>query len=77
MTVFASSSSSFSSITFEIFALSLSSNSCKDVKILLIAGDTAEVVSTAFIIELDPLKGREKIESQGYKVISMLNYDLD
>jgi len=37
----------------------------------------AEVVSTAFIIELDPLKGREKIESKGYKVVSMLNYDLD
>ena len=37
----------------------------------------AEVVSTAFIIELDPLKGREKIESLGYPVISMLNYDLD
>ena len=37
----------------------------------------AEVVSTAFIIELDPLKGREKIEANGYKVLSMLNYDLD
>ncbi len=37
----------------------------------------AEVVSTAFIIELDPLKGREKIESAGVKVVSMLNYDLD
>lgn len=37
----------------------------------------AEVISTAFIIELDPLKGREKIETAGYKVISMLNYDLD
>lgn len=37
----------------------------------------AEVVSTAFIIELDPLNGREKIESKGFKVTSMLNYDLD
>ena len=37
----------------------------------------ADVVSTAFIIELDPLKGRERIEAQGVKVISMLNYDLD
>ena len=37
----------------------------------------AEIVSTAFIIELDPLKGREKIEEKGYKVVSMLNYDLD
>lgn len=37
----------------------------------------AQVVSTAFIIELDPLKGREKIESTGCKVLSMLNYDLD
>ena len=36
-----------------------------------------EVVSTAFIIELDPLKGREKIEKAGVKVLSMLNYDLD
>lgn len=37
----------------------------------------AEVVATAFIIELNPLKGREKIEANGVKVISMLNYDLD
>ena len=37
----------------------------------------AEVVSSAFIIELDPLKGREKIESTGVSVVSMLNYDLD
>ncbi len=37
----------------------------------------AEPVSTAFIIELDPLKGREKIEEKGVKVVSMLHYDLD
>ena len=37
----------------------------------------AEVVASAFIIELDPLKGREKIEANGVKVVSMLNYDLD
>ena len=37
----------------------------------------AEVVSAAFIIELDPLKGREKIEAKGVEVVSMLNYDLD
>ncbi len=37
----------------------------------------ANVVAAAFIIELDPLKGREKIESSGVKVVSMLNYDLD
>ena len=37
----------------------------------------AEVVAAAFIIELDPLKGREKIEEKGVKVVSMLNYDLD
>ena len=37
----------------------------------------AEVVAAAFIIELDPLKGREKIEAKGVKVVSMLNYDLD
>ena len=37
----------------------------------------AEPVAAAFIIELDPLKGREKIEATGVKVVSMLNYDLD
>ena len=37
----------------------------------------AEVVSTAFVIELNPLKGREKIEAEGFKVVSMLDYDLD
>ena len=37
----------------------------------------AEVVAAAFIIELDPLKGRENIENNGVKVVSMLNYDLD
>lgn len=37
----------------------------------------AEVVASAFIIELDPLKGREKIEASGVKVVSMLNYDID
>ena len=37
----------------------------------------AEVVAAAFVIELNPLKGREKIESTGVKVVSMLDYDLD
>lgn len=37
----------------------------------------ADVVAAAFIIELDPLKGREKIEAKDVKVVSMLNYDLD
>ena len=37
----------------------------------------AEVIATSFIIELDPLKGREKIEAKGIKVVSMLHYDLD
>ena len=37
----------------------------------------AEVLSTAFVIELNPLKGREKIEAEGFKVVSMLDYDLD
>lgn len=37
----------------------------------------AEVAAAAFVIELDPLKGREKIEAKGVEVISMLNYDLD
>ena len=36
-----------------------------------------EVVATAFIIELNPLKGRQKIEETGIRVISMLDYDLD
>lgn len=36
-----------------------------------------DVVAAAFIIELDPLKGREKIEAAGVKVVSMLHYDLD
>lgn len=37
----------------------------------------AEVAAAAFIIELTPLKGKEKIESKDVKVISMLEYDLD
>ena len=37
----------------------------------------AVAVATAFPIELDPLKGRERIEAAGYEVISMLHYDLD
>ena len=37
----------------------------------------AEVAAAAFVIELDPLKGREKIEAKGVNVVSMLNYDLD
>ena len=36
-----------------------------------------DIVAAAFVIELDPLKGREKIESKGVQVVSMLNYDLD
>ena len=36
----------------------------------------AEPVAAAFIIELNPLKGREKIAA-GVKVVSMLDYDLD
>ena len=36
-----------------------------------------DVVAAAFIIELDPLKGREKIEANGVDVVSMLHYDLD
>ena len=34
-------------------------------------------VAASFIIELDPLKGREKIEASGVDVVSMLNYDID
>lgn len=37
-----------------------------------------KVVSTAFIIELTPLKGAEKITKEaGVEVVSMLKYDLD
>ncbi len=43
----------------------------------LIRKTGAEVITTSFIIELDPLKGREKIEANGIKVVSMLHYDLD
>ena len=34
-------------------------------------------VAAAFVIELDPLKGREKIENSGVDVVTMLHYDLD
>ena len=34
-------------------------------------------VAAAFIIELDSLKGRQKIEEAGVKVVTMLNYDID
>lgn len=36
-----------------------------------------EVVAAAFVIELTPLKGKERIESKGVEVVSMLEYDLD
>ena len=39
------------------------------------AGGKAD--SAAFIIELTPLKGAEKIKNTGVDVISMLKYDLD
>lgn len=35
------------------------------------------VAATAFIIELTPLKGRQKLESNGIKVVSMLQYNFD
>lgn len=34
-----------------------------------------KVAAVAFVIELDPLKGRQKLESQGIKVVSMLHYN--
>lgn len=37
----------------------------------------AEVVAASFIIELDPLKGREKIAAIGVQTLSMLHYNLD
>ena len=43
----------------------------------LIKRTGAEPIGAAFIIELDPLKGREKIETAGVKVVSMLHYDID
>ena len=36
-----------------------------------------KVDSAAFIIELTPLKGAEKIKNTGVDVVSMLKYDLD
>lgn len=36
-----------------------------------------EVAAAAFIIELDTLNGRKKIEDKGVEVISMLHYDID
>ena len=36
-----------------------------------------DVVAAAFVIELTPLKGKEKIENKGVEVVSMLEYDLD
>ena len=38
---------------------------------------TNTIIAAAFIIELNPLKGRAKIEAAGVKVVSMLDYDLD
>lgn len=35
------------------------------------------VVATAFVIELTPLKGREKLESSGTKVVTMLKYNFE
>ena len=37
----------------------------------------AEVIAAAFIIELNPLKGRQKLEQNNIKTVSLLNYDLD
>ena len=34
-----------------------------------------EIIGFAFIIELDPLKGREKLK--GYDVLSLVHYDSD
>ena len=36
-----------------------------------------DVAAAAFVIELTPLKGKEKIEARDVKVVSMLEYDLD
>lgn len=36
----------------------------------------AEVVGASFFVELPPLKGRAKLEAQGVKCISMLEYDV-
>ena len=44
----------------------------------LVKKANANPVATAFIIELTPLKGAEKIKSEtGVDVVSMLKYDLD
>lgn len=55
--------------------LATGGTACAACNLIKKAGGNVD--SAAFIIELTPLKGAEKIEKTGVKVISMLKYDLD
>lgn len=55
--------------------LATGGTACAACNLIKKAGGNVD--SAAFIIELTPLKGAEKIEKSGVKVISMLKYDLD
>ncbi len=55
--------------------LATGGTACAACNLIKKAGGNVD--SAAFIIELTPLKGAEKIEKTGVEVISMLKYDLD
>ena len=55
--------------------LAAGGTACAACRLIKRAGGNVD--SAAFIIELTPLKGAQKIEEDGVKVISMLKYDLD
>jgi len=55
--------------------LATGGTACAACRLIKRAGGNVD--SAAFIIELTPLKGAQKIEEDGVKVISMLKYDLD
>ena len=55
--------------------LATGGTACAACRLIKRAGGNVD--SAAFIIELTPLKGAQKIEEEGVNVISMLKYDLD
>lgn len=55
--------------------LATGGTACAACNLIKKAGGNVD--SAAFIIELTPLKGAEKIKTTGVEVISMLKYDLD
>lgn len=55
--------------------LATGGTACAACNLIKKAGGNVD--SAAFIIELTPLKGAQKIEATGVEVISMLKYDLD